>query len=86
MAALNYRVNDVGAQRVVVVTDVGQEMHFKQLFGAGLKAGFYDPEKTRLDHMMFGMVLQVGEDGKASKIKTRSGESVKLYDLLDEAK
>ena len=57
MAALRYRVQEVGAQRVVVVTDVGQELHFKLLFAGGLKAGFYDPEKVRLDHMMFGMVL-----------------------------
>ena len=36
--------------------------------------------------MMFGMVLQEDEEGKVGKIKTRSGESVKLMELLDEGK
>ena len=39
------------------------------------------PEEVGLYHVPFGLVL--GEDGK--KIKTRSGESVRLKELLDEA-
>ena len=93
LAALRYRVNEVKADRIVYVTDVGQELHFKQVFEGGAKCGFVDPKKTKLDHMMFGMVLQetvtVGEDGKevrkTEKIKTRAGKSVKLAELLDEA-
>jgi arginyl-tRNA synthetase len=42
MAALNHRVNEVKASRIVYVTDVSQELHFKQVFEAGTKAGFYD--------------------------------------------
>lgn len=76
------------------VTDVGQEFHFKQVFEGGTKCGFYDAKQTKLDHMMFGMVLQetvtVDEEGKETKkvekIKTREGESVKLAELLDEAR
>ena len=49
-------------------------------------AGFYDPAQVKLEHMMFGTVLMVGDDGKASKIKTREGKSIKLAELLDEAK
>ena len=52
-----------------------------------------DPKKTKLDHMMFGMVLQeeiTMVDGKEvkklGKIKTRAGKSVKLAELLDEAR
>jgi arginyl-tRNA synthetase len=64
------------------------------LFEAGAKCGFVDPKKTRLDHMMFGMVLQeqvtIDKDGKkitkTEKIKTRAGKSVKLVELLDEAR
>jgi arginyl-tRNA synthetase len=51
------------------------------IFEAAKKAGWYDPEKIRVAHMPFGLVL--GADGK--KFKTRSGDSVKLMDLLDEA-
>ena len=94
MAALRYRANEVKADRVVYVTDVGQEFHFKLIFAGGIAANFYDPKKTILNHMQFGMVLQeskeVGEDGKevvkAEKIKTREGKSIKLAELLDEAK
>lgn len=56
------------------------------LFAAGLKAGYYDPEKVQLDHMPFGMVMQMGPDGKPTKIKTREGKTIKLVELLDEAK
>lgn len=94
MAALRYRANTVKADRVVYVTDVGQEFHFKLVFAGGKVANFYDPEKTVLNHMAFGMVLQeneaTDEDGKTTKkvekIKTREGKSVKLAELLDEAK
>lgn len=80
LAALNYRVNDVKADTVIYVTDSGQELHFRQVFAAAKKAGFYDPVKTRIEHAGFGVVL--GEDKK--KFKTRSGETVRLVDLLDE--
>ncbi len=57
------------------------------VFAAARKAGWLpdDPKKTplpRVDHVGFGVVL--GEDGK--KFKTRSGDVVRLVDLLDEAK
>jgi arginyl-tRNA synthetase len=42
--------------------------------------GWYDPKKTRVEHVAFGLVL--GEDKK--KFKTRSGDTVRLLDLLDE--
>mmetsp|Transcript_11515 Transcript_11515/g.17358 ORF Transcript_11515/g.17358 Transcript_11515/m.17358 type:complete len:587 (-) Transcript_11515:29-1789(-) len=94
IAAIRYRAQELKCDRIVVVTDVGQEFHFKQLFEAGPKCGYVDPKVTKLDHMMFGMVLQevvtVDENGKEvkkqEKIKTRAGKSVKLVELLDEAK
>ena len=57
LAALRYRVNEMKADRIVYVTDVGQELHFKQVFEAGIKCDLYNPKVTKLDHMMFGMVL-----------------------------
>ena len=56
LAALRYRANTIGANRIVIVTDVSQDLHFKQLFEAGEKIGFYDKSKTQLDHMQFGMI------------------------------
>jgi arginyl-tRNA synthetase len=94
LAAIRYRANELKCDRVVYVTDVGQELHFKQVFEAAEKVGFVDRKQVQLDHMMFGMVLQesvsVDEQGKEvrkqEKIKTREGKSVKLKELLDEAK
>ena len=103
MAALRYRVKDKAADRVIYVTDKGQEFHFKLVFAGGQKAGFYDPKEKKLDHMMFGTVMQetpvLDENGeqvidpktkkpkvKVEKMKTRSGDTVKLAELLDESK
>jgi len=94
MACIRYRSQELKCNRIVYVTDVSQEFHFKQIFEAGAKVGYVDPKATQLDHMMFGMVLQevitTDEQGnevkKTEKIKTRAGKSVKLVELLDEAK
>ena len=80
LAAVQQRVDDEGADRVLYVTDSGQSSHFEQVFQIASRAGFAKPE-TSLEHVPFGLVL--GEDGK--KFKTRSGDTVKLMDLLDEA-
>jgi len=80
LAALRYRINQLKARRIIYVTDSRQKLHFQMLFATGKAAGWVD-DKIKLEHVMFGSVL--GEDGKP--LKTRSGESVKLKDLLDEA-
>jgi arginyl-tRNA synthetase len=69
-----------GANRVLYVTDAGQAQHFDMVFSAAKLAG-YVPEDTSLEHVPFGLVQ--GEDGK--KFATRSGDTVKLKDLLNEA-
>ena len=80
LAALAQRSADEACDRILYVTDSGQATHFAQVFEIGYKAGLVPPATT-LEHVPFGLVL--GEDGK--KFKTRSGETVKLMDLLDEA-
>jgi len=79
-SALRYRVSELKANRIVYVTDSRQKLHFDMLFATARSAGFAH-DTTDLAHVMFGTVL--GEDG--SPLKTRSGENVKLKDLLDEA-
>ena len=81
MAAIRHRVAVEKADRIIIVTDAGQSLHFAMLFKAAEQAGYYDPKKVRVDHVPFGVVL--GADGK--KFKTRSGETEKLADLLTEA-
>ncbi|MHC4572184.1 MAG: arginine--tRNA ligase, partial [Planctomycetota bacterium] len=80
LAALRYRVDKLKADRIVYVTDARQSLHFQMLFAVGRMAG-WAKDKTELIHVAFGSVL--GEDGKP--LKTRSGENVKLKELLEEA-
>ena len=83
LAAIRHRTsldNGEKADRVLYVTDAGQSQHFDMVFEAAKKAKFV-PEISSLEHVPFGLVQ--GEDGK--KFATRSGETVKLKDLLDEA-
>lgn len=68
------------ADRVLYVTDAGQSQHFEMVFQAAKKAAFVPPNSS-LEHVPFGLVQ--GEDGK--KFATRSGDTVKLKDLLAEA-
>ena len=85
LAALRYRVRQLHADRIIYVTDARQSLHFEMLFatarGAGWTMSADKSHDVRLEHVTFGSIL--GEDGKP--IKTRSGESVRLADLLDEA-
>src|SRR5690606_8739617 len=55
------------------------QLHFRQVFATFRR---WHPEaRMKLAHVWFGSIL--GEDGKP--FKTRSGDTVKLSDLLDEA-
>ncbi len=80
LAALRYRIQQDEAQRMIYVTDAGQATHFAQVFQVARRAGWI-PVGVEVVHVPFGLVQ--GEDGK--KLKTRSGETVRLKDLLDEA-
>jgi arginyl-tRNA synthetase len=80
LAAIRYRTQQDGVDRALYVVDAGQGNHFAQVFQVAAKAGWI-PEGVELTHVPFGVVQ--GEDGK--KFKTRSGDTVKLKDLLDEA-
>lgn len=81
LAALMHRIEHEKAERIIYVVDSGQRLHFEMVFKAAEKAGILKQHQTRVEHVGFGVVL--GEDGK--KFKTRSGETVRLIDLLMEA-
>ena len=81
MTALKYRIQQLKADWLIYVVDSGQSLHFKQLFAAAREAG-WATDAVRLDHVGFGVVQ--GEDRK--RFKTRSGASVRLEDLLSEAR
>jgi arginyl-tRNA synthetase len=78
LATLGYRIETWHPDEIVYVTDGRQQLHFRQLFAAFNK---WKPAAAKLSHVWFGAIL--GPDNKP--FKTRSGETVKLADLLDEA-
>jgi len=80
LAALRHRVQTDGADDVIYVVDAGQSIHLNMVAQAARKAGWI-PDDVSVQHVPFGLVC--GPDGK--KLKTRSGETVRLQDLLDEA-
>jgi arginyl-tRNA synthetase len=80
LAAIRYRIGQDQVERIIYVTDAGQANHFLQVFQVARRAGWVTDD-VEVVHVPFGLVQ--GEDGK--KLKTRSGETVRLRDLLDEA-
>ena len=78
LATVKYRLQEWQADIVLYVVDNRQQEHFGKLFAAAAKWGF---DSADLNHVAFGTVL--GQDGKP--YKTRSGDTVGLEGLLDEA-
>ena len=80
IAAAKYRYETLKADRALVFSDTRQSQHMQQAWLITRKAG-YVPDSFSLEHKNFGMML--GKDGKP--FKTRTGGTVKLANLLDEA-
>jgi arginyl-tRNA synthetase len=85
LAAMRFRTGELHADRIIYLTDARQVLHFQQIIATVHKAGWdinpISHQPITIDHITFGSVL--GEDGKP--LKTRSGETVKLKDLIEEA-
>jgi arginyl-tRNA synthetase len=84
LAAVDYRVRTLNADKIIYVVDARQSLHFKQIFCVAKKAGFatkLDTTDAILEHCGFGTMMDEG--GKP--FKTRTGGTVKLIDLINEA-
>lgn len=79
LATLEYRMRQWRPQSIYYVTDGRQQLHFKQLFTIFRR--WHPDLSVHLEHVWFGAIL--GEDGRP--FKTRSGDTIRLADLLDEA-
>ncbi len=81
LATILYRSEHFRADASLYVVDKRQGDHFEQLFLTAQKWFTKSGRPLmRLEHLGFGTVL--GEDGRP--LKTRSGENIKLKDLLQE--
>ncbi len=81
LAALRYRSLELEADRILYVVGAPQSTHLAMIFAVGRMAGWLGPERPAAEHVPFGSIL--GQDRKM--YKTRTGDSVRLIDLLDEA-
>ena len=80
LSACRYRSGKLAANRIIIFTDARQGLHFKQVEAVARKAGFL-PGTVGYQHCPFGMMM--GDDG--TPFKTRTGGTIKLAELLDEA-
>src|SRR5690606_24606403 len=80
LATIRYRIHDLKADRLLYVTDSRQALHFQLIFEAARRAGWLTDDIDAA-HVPYGTVL--GPDGRP--FKTRSGGTVRLMDLLDDA-
>ncbi len=80
LAAIRYRLRNLGATRLLYVVGSPQHQHLEMVFQTAREAGWLVPP-ARAEHIGHGSVL--GKDGKM--LRSRAGESVRLIDLIDEA-
>lgn len=83
LATILYRIETFAADEIIYLTDARQQDHFQQLFlttEKWFRAKNY--KLPKLSHVFWGTIL--GNDKKP--LKTKSGESIKLQQLLDEAR
>jgi len=79
-AAIRYRLTQLGATRIIYVVGSEQHQHLQMIFELARQAGWLVPP-ARAEHAVIG--LMTGPGGQ--RLRTRSGEQVKLADLIDEA-
>lgn len=80
LATLVYRATEIKPDLVVYAVGAEQKFYFEQLFALSKKLGL--PQENY--HLYFGLIDQIGEDGKREKMSSRRGV-VLLEELLDKA-
>ena len=88
LAGIRHRVGRLQAQQIIIVTDRGQDLHFRMIRALAQKAGWL-PDTVPLRHLGYGVILQeVTENGQTRKVRfrTRDGGTVKIRDLLAEGR
>ena len=79
LATIRFRIRDLHVDRAIYVVGAAQALHFQMVFAVARQAGWIPPG-ARFEHAQVGNVL--GPDGKI--LRTRSGDAIKLNDLLQE--
>ena len=77
LATIDYRIEKLGADAIWYIVGAPQQLHFDQIFQVAKRRG----QDADLQFIPFGSIL--GKDRKM--LRTRSGDTVQLADVLDEA-
>jgi len=80
LAAIRYRARELHSDDILYVVGAEQRLHLEMIFAVARMAGWLQ-EGSTVEHVSFGLIL--GPDRK--RIRSRSGDSVKLIELLEEA-
>lgn len=80
LAAIRYRLLELGATRLIYVVGSEQSQHLQMVFAAARQAGWLTGAASA-EHAVIG--LMTGPGGQ--RLRTRSGDQIKLIDLIDEA-
>jgi arginyl-tRNA synthetase len=80
VAAIRYRLRDLGASRIIYVVGDTQHLHLTMVFAVARQAGWLT-DKQSAEHAVVGLMTLPG----GQRMQTRSGEQVKLVALMDEA-
>jgi arginyl-tRNA synthetase len=80
LATIRYRIDELHVDRAIYVVGSDQTLHFRMVFAVAREAGWIPPG-ARFEHAQVGLVS--APDG--GRLRTRSGDSVQLSDLLQEA-
>ena len=79
-AAIRYRLTQLGATRLIYVVGSEQHQHLEMIFELARQAGWLMPP-ARAEHAVIGLMTAPG----GQRLRTRSGDQIKLSDLIDEA-
>ena len=80
LAAIRYRLRDLGATRIIYVVGSEQHQHLQMVFATARQAGWLTGAATA-EHAVIGLVTAPG----GQRLRTRSGDQAKLITLIDEA-
>ena len=80
VAAIRYRIRDLGADRMIYVVGAEQRLHLAMVFATARQAGWLT-DKISAEHAVIGLVTGPG----GQRLRTRTGEQVTLVSLVDEA-
>jgi arginyl-tRNA synthetase len=80
VAAIRYRLRDLGANRIIYVVGAEQHQHLEMVFALARQAGWLT-ESARAEHAVIGLMTGPG----GHRLQTRSGDQFTLASLIDEA-